>query len=55
MKYHHRFQVRAKLTSVTDFHSRAASMAAIMPPPISIRMKPAPATLAEGDVMGFTM
>ena len=55
MKYIHRFQVRANLASVTEFHSRAASMAAITPPPIIIRMKSAPATLAEGDVMGFTM
>ena len=55
MKYHHRFQVRAKLASVIGFHSRAESMAAITPLPIILRMKHAPATLAEGDVMDFTM
>jgi ligand-binding SRPBCC domain-containing protein len=55
VKYHHRFQVRAKLASVTEFHSRAASIAAITPPPMIIRMKPAPPTLAEGDVRDFTM
>jgi len=55
VKYHHRFQVNAKLASVTEFHTRAASMAAITPPPIIIQMKSAPTTLAEGDVMDFTM
>ena len=55
MNYRHRFLVRAPLASVSEFHSRAESMAAITPPPIIIRMKPAPATLAEGDVMDFTM
>ena len=55
MKYHHRFLVHAPLTSVSEFHSRAKSMAAITPPPIIIRMKHAPETLAEGDVMDFTM
>jgi ligand-binding SRPBCC domain-containing protein len=55
MKYHHRFLVRASLASVSEFHSRAKSMAAITPLPIIIQMKHAPATLAEEDVMDFTM
>jgi ligand-binding SRPBCC domain-containing protein len=55
MIYRHRFQVRAPLARVSKFHSRAASMAAITPPPIIIRMNQSPATLAEGDRMDFTM
>jgi ligand-binding SRPBCC domain-containing protein len=55
MKYLHRFQVRAPLARVSEFHSRAASMAAITPPPIFVRMKHSPEILSEGDVMDFTM
>ena len=55
MIYRHRFQVRASLARVSEFHGRAASMAAITPPPIIIRMKHTPDTLTEGDEMDFTM
>jgi ligand-binding SRPBCC domain-containing protein len=55
MIYSHRFLVRASLARVTEFHSRAASMAAITPPPIIIRVKQAPEILTEGDEMDFTM
>jgi ligand-binding SRPBCC domain-containing protein len=55
MKYEHRFRVRASLAAVVGFHSRAASMPAITPPPIIVRVHGAPPVLGDGDVMDFTM
>jgi ligand-binding SRPBCC domain-containing protein len=55
MKYEHRFRVRASLAAVADFHSRAASMPEITPPPIVVRIQSAPPTLGDGDRMDFTM
>lgn len=55
MIYRHRFTVRAALAEVAAFHSRAASMAAITPPPIVVRVHRAPETLGEGDEMDFTL
>ena len=53
--YQHRFRVVAPLVRVAEFHSRAASMAAITPPPIIVRMRHTPAVLAEGAEMDFTL
>ncbi len=55
MKFQHRFRVAAPLEAVADFHSRSASMAAITPPPIIVRVHRAPAVLQEGDEMEFTL
>jgi ligand-binding SRPBCC domain-containing protein len=55
MIYRHRFQVRASLERVAEFHSRADSLAAITPPPLILRLDHAAATLAEGDEMDFTL
>jgi ligand-binding SRPBCC domain-containing protein len=55
MRYEHRFRVRAPLAVVADFLSRAASMPAITPPPIFVRVHRAPAVLSDGDEMDFTM
>jgi len=55
MRYHHRFRVQAPLVRVAEFHSRSASMPAITPPPIIVRVQRAPAVLADGDEMDFTM
>ncbi len=55
MKYHHRFLVNAPIADVAAFHGRSASMAAITPPPIIVRMERASATLHDGDEMAFTM
>lgn len=55
MNYHHRFTVNAPLGRVAEFHSRSASMGAITPPPVLVRIHSAPAVLAEGDAMDFTM
>jgi ligand-binding SRPBCC domain-containing protein len=55
MIYSHRFLVSAPLARVAEFHRHAASMAAITPPPIIIRVKKAPENLSEGDEMDFTM
>ncbi len=55
IRYRHRFQVRAPLTSVADFHAQSASMAAITPPPVVVRVHQAPNRLDEGDEMEFTL
>ena len=55
MKYAHRFRVEAPLAAVAEFHSRSASMPAITPPPMIVRVHAAPAVLAEGDTMDFTL
>lgn len=53
--YHHRFRVRAPLTEVAAFHRRAASMGAITPPPVIVRMHKAPDELDSGDDIRFTL
>jgi ligand-binding SRPBCC domain-containing protein len=55
MIYRHRFQARAPVERVVEFHSRSTSMTAITPPPIIVRVQRAPAVLKEGDEMDFTM
>lgn len=55
MKYRHSFQVRASLAQVSKFHSQAASMPAITPPPLTVRLHHAPAELSEGDQMDFSL
>jgi len=55
MKYRHRFRVRAPLARVADFHSRAASLAVLTPPPIIMRLHRAPDIQREGDEVDFTM
>lgn len=55
MRYEHRFFVKAPLAAVADFHSRAASLPTITPPPIIVRVHSAPPVLGEGDAMDFTM
>lgn len=55
MKYQHRFRVSAPLQAVREFHSRSASMGAITPPPIVVRVHQAPEILEEGDEMDFTL
>jgi len=55
MKYKHRFEVNAPLSAVADFHAQSASMGAITPPPVVVRVHHAPSHLDEGDEMDFTM
>lgn len=55
MRYRHRFQVDAPLAAVADFHTQSASMGAITPPPVAVRVHRAPARLEEGDEMEFTL
>jgi ligand-binding SRPBCC domain-containing protein len=55
MNYQHKFQVQASIQRVSEFHSRAASMAAITPPPIIVKIHSAPTVLGDGDQMSFTM
>ena len=55
MIYTHQFVVVAPLDDVRAFHSRSASMGAITPPPVIVRVHRAPDLLDEGDEMDFTM
>ena len=55
MTFRHRFTVRAPLPRVAEFHARSASMAAITPPPIIVRIHQSPDVLADGDEMAFTL
>lgn len=55
MRFEHRFRVRAAADEVAAFHSDSASMAAITPPPIIVRVHAAPERLASGDQMDFTL
>ncbi len=55
MIYRHSFLVKARLNRVVEFHRRAESMSAITPPPIVVQMQRAPAVLAAGDEMEFTL
>ncbi len=55
MKYQHRFQIKAPLAQVADFHQCSASMAAITPPPTRVEIHQAPERLQAGDEMTFTL
>jgi ligand-binding SRPBCC domain-containing protein len=55
MKYRHRFEVEAPLAAVADFHAQPASLGAITPPPVVVRVQRVPARLKEGDKMEFTL
>lgn len=55
MEYHHRFEVKAPLAEVAQFHRLSASMGAITPPPVLVRVHHAPEVLKDGDEMDFTM
>lgn len=55
MKYRHKFQVKAPLAEVAEFHSQSASMGDITPPPAVVEVHQAPARLDDGDEMAFTI
>lgn len=55
MTYRHHFQVNAPLSRVAEFHRQSASMAAITPPPMIVKIHQAPDVLAQGDEMDFTI
>ena len=55
MKYQHRFEVNVPLAEVAEFHRQSQSMADITPPPVKVQIHQAPAQLAEGDEMDFTL
>lgn len=55
MHYNHRFEVAAPHQQVVAFHRRSASMGAITPPPVIVRVHEAPELLTEGDEMRFTL
>lgn len=55
MKYHHQFEVNSPLNKVAQFHSQSQSMADITPPPLKVQVHQAPAQLAEGDEVDFTL
>jgi ligand-binding SRPBCC domain-containing protein len=55
MRFLHRFNVKAPLEVVSDFHRRPGSLGAITPPPAILRLHLAPEELGEGDEMDFTI
>jgi len=55
MKFQHHFQVQASLAEVAAFHRQSASMGAITPPPVIVRVHQAPALLNNNDEMAFTL
>lgn len=55
MRFGHTFQVRTSVDKVAAFHTTAASMKAITPNVIPIRLHQASLDLAEGDETSFTM
>ena len=55
MQYRHTFTVNASIERVADFHRASASMAAITPLPILVRLHRAPDILTEGDELRFTL
>jgi len=55
MIYRSRFLVNASLARVIDFHSRAASMPAITPPPLTVQLFDTPEILSEGDTVNFSL
>jgi len=55
MNYRHKFRVQSPINQVTEFHSRAASMPAITPPPMIVKLHNVPEILTEGDEMDFTL
>jgi len=55
MNYHHQFTVKAPLAAVAEFHRQSASMGAITPPPIIVKVHSAPERLDDGDEMAFTL
>ena len=55
MQFTHEFVVDAPLAVVAEFHRRSASMGAITPPPVIVRIHEAPDLLGEGDEMAFTL
>jgi ligand-binding SRPBCC domain-containing protein len=55
LEYRHAFRIRAPLAAVAEFHFRSASLAAITPPPLIVRVQQAPALLHEGAEIEFTI
>lgn len=55
MKYQHRFRINVPLEVVSNFHRQPASLGAITPPPVVIRLHRAPAHLNDGSEMEFTL
>lgn len=53
MKYTHRFLVNAPLSSVSAFHQQSASLSAITPPPMKVKLLYAPEPLSKGGEMAF--
>ena len=55
MKFTHTFRVRAAQETVAEFHRSAASLRAITPPVIPMRIHAAPPRMNDGDTTDFTM
>lgn len=55
MVFTHSFRVKAPLVTVSNFHRETASMSAITPPPIGVRIKAAQDYPDNGDQMAFSL
>jgi ligand-binding SRPBCC domain-containing protein len=53
MNFESSFELCAPLESVREFHARAASLAALTPPLMPMRLDASPSALQSGDTMSF--
>ncbi len=55
MNFDRQFELRAPLAKVREFHARAASLAALTPAFLPMRLDASPPILQSGDTMSFHM
>ena len=55
MKFSRSFEVRSPVAEVRAFHARAASLVALTPPVMPMRLEHAPPVLRSGDTMTFRL
>lgn len=55
MEYRHRFRVAAPVAAVEAFHRQPASLVAITPPPVAVRLESAGSELRAGDELPFSL
>lgn len=55
MEYRRTIYVKSSLEEVRQFHAVSASMAAITPPPVVVKLHKAPRVLIDGEEMVFTL
>lgn len=55
VQFNHRFQVRAELSTVLEFHLRTEGLPMLTPPPTRVELHEAPSKPVDGDRMTFTI